>query len=56
VRGTQQVEAAARAGGGQPGTGIVDRGVVGVAPFQEGVLHRVLGVGMRAEDAIGQPQ
>ncbi|MNL73783.1 hypothetical protein D3C87_1992940 [compost metagenome] len=54
--GAQQVEAAPRAGRGQPGGGIVDARVVRLPPLQERVLHGILGVGPRAEDAIGKAQ
>jgi hypothetical protein len=52
----QQVEAAARAGGGEPGGRVPDAAAIRRAPFEEGVLHRILGVGARAEDAVGEPE
>lgn len=45
VRSAQQVEAAPRADRRQPSGGIFDLFELGAVPFQEGVLHRILGVG-----------
>src|SRR3546814_1798986 len=50
---TQDVEAVAGAYRGQPRAGVVDAGAVVGLPLQERVLHRILGVGARAEDAVG---
>jgi hypothetical protein len=48
--------AAARAGGGQPRGRRLDRRLVGALPFEKRVLHRILGISTRAEDAVGEPQ
>ncbi|MNT01199.1 hypothetical protein D3C72_1356550 [compost metagenome] len=56
VRQAQLVDAVAGAEGGQPGTRVVQGGVIAFAPLEEGLLHRILGVAARAEDAVGQVQ
>src|SRR5690606_30704840 len=50
----QHVDAPARAGRGEPGIRVLDPVPAGRPPFEEGVLDRILGVGARAEDAVGQ--
>src|SRR3546814_13869044 len=52
----QDVEAVARAYRGQPRAGVVDVVAAGGLPLEEGVLHRILGVGARAEDAVGEAE
>ena len=56
VRGLQHVDATPRADRREPSIRIVDRIAVRPLPFDESVLHGILGVGARAEDAVGQPQ
>jgi hypothetical protein len=49
--GAQLVEAAALADGGQPRVRGFDGGAACCAPFEPGVLHRVLGIRPRAQDS-----
>jgi hypothetical protein len=54
--GPEQIERAARAGGSEPRRLVLDRRPFGLRPTQERVLHRILGLRVRAEDAVGQAQ
>src|SRR4029453_14189055 len=55
IRRTQKVEAAPSAHGREPRRGTIDSVPVGLAPLDEAILHHVLGVRARAENAVSEP-
>ena len=50
---SQDVDAAARAEGLEPAHGRGDAGAIRIAPPQKAILHRVLGLGSRAQQSAG---
>src|SRR5258708_11041606 len=55
-RRPQQVQAVPGEDGGEPAAGPLDRRLVGLLPAKERLLHRILGVRHRAEQAVGDAE